>query len=190
MATCGLNVLIADDDRPFTLLARSYLEGSGFEVVGVVHDGQQAVEACRRRQPDVILLDINMPRLDGLSVARRLVHEAPATTLIILSSMGEAELVEQAIHLGITHYHVKPISRAAPRVHPDRGCRGSEAQGRRAELSERKLVERAKGLLMDRNGLSEADAYRFLRSESQNRRIAIHNLAEMLLIAEEMQVIT
>jgi AmiR/NasT family two-component response regulator len=182
-----LRVLIADDDRPFTLLTQRFLENSGFEVVGVVHDGHQAVDACRRTRPDVILLDINMPGLDGISVARRLAHEAPRTTLIVLSSMDEEELIEQAIQIGIPHYQVKPVSRDQLRaciltaVAADRRWKDA---GRK--LHERKVVERAKGLLMDRNGMSEAGAYRFLRTESQKRRIAIYELSDMLLLAEEL----
>jgi response regulator NasT len=172
------------------MLTQSYLVSLGFEVVGVVHDGRQTLDAVCRRRPDVVLLDINMPGLDGIAVARQLAHLAPNTTLIMLSSMDSEELVDQAIQIGIPHYHVKPITRDQLRaciltaVAADRRWKDA---GRK--LSERKVVERAKGLLMDRNGISESEAYRFLRTESQNRRISIHRLADMLLIAEELQTL-
>jgi two-component system, response regulator PdtaR len=183
----SIKVVIADDDLPFTFLARAYLESSGFEVTDVVADGRRAVEACRRSRPDVVLLDIVMPELDGIAAADQVLRDLEETTVIVLSSMTDEELIDRAGQLGITHYHVKPISRDQLRaciltaVAADRRCKEAERR-----LKERKVVERAKGLIMDSRGLTEADAYRFLRTESQNRRMSIHNLAAAVLMAEDL----
>jgi two-component system, response regulator PdtaR len=187
MSIESLKIVIADDDRPFTLLAGSYLESSGFEVAEVVGDGHRAVEACRRHRPDVVLLDIIMPGLDGIAVADRVLREMEETTVIVLSAMTQEELIDRAVELGITHYHVKPISREQLRaciltaVAADRRCKDAERR-----LKERKVVERAKGLVMESRRLSEAEAYRYLRIESQNRRVSIHELASAVLMAEDL----
>ena len=183
----SIKVVIADDDRPFTLLARAYLESSGFEVTDVATDGRRAVEACRRSRPDVVLLDIVMPELDGVAAADQVIRELEGTTVIVLSAMTNEELIDRAVQLGITHYHVKPISREQLRaciltaVAADRRCKEAERK-----LKERKVVERAKGLVMDSRRLTEAAAYRFLRTESQNRRMSIHKLAMAILMAEDL----
>ena len=183
----SIRVVIADDDRPFTLLARSYLESSGFSVVDVVTDGYGAVEACHRNQPDVILLDINMPGLDGIAVADRVMREMACTTVVVLSAMSQDELIDRAVELGVAHYHVKPINRDQLRaclltaVAADRRRRAAEQR-----LKERKTVERAKGLVMDVRRLSEEEAYRFLRTESQNRRVSIHDLATAVVMGKDL----
>ncbi|MGC8643128.1 MAG: response regulator, partial [Isosphaeraceae bacterium] len=140
----SIKVVIADDDRPFTVLARAYLESSGFVVTDVVTAGRRAVEACRRSWPDVVLLDIVMPEFDGLAAADQVIRELEGTTVIVLSAMTDEELIDRAVQLGITHYHVKPISREQLRaciltaLAVDRRCKEAERR-----LKERKVVERA-----------------------------------------------
>jgi response regulator NasT len=128
-----------------------------------------------------------MPELDGVAAADQVIRELEGTTVIVLSAMTNEELIDRAVQLGITHYHVKPISREQLRaciltaLAADRRCKEAERR-----LKERKVVERAKGLIMDSRGLSEAEAYRFLRTESQNRRTSIHNLANAVLMADDL----
>lgn len=133
-----IRVVIADDNRPFTLLARSYLETSGFNVVDVVTDGRQAIETCRRNRPDVIVLDMDMAGPDGVAVADRVFHEAEGATVVVVSATTERELIDRAVELGIAHYHTKPINRDQLRA-----CvLSAVAVDRRSRYAERRLTRR------------------------------------------------
>lgn len=186
-------VLIADDERPVAAGLQGQLEALGYDVVAVVDDGQRAIEVCRRTLPDVVMMDIEMPGLDGLSAARQ-IAEDPGTPVIILTAHGHPNLVDQAVQDGVIQYLLKPVTSpslhaaiqtAVARSREVKTLRDS-VQALELTLRERKLIERAKGILMTRRNLSEPEAFRFLQRQSQDRRMPMAKLAESIVQADEL----
>ncbi|GIW86783.1 MAG: transcriptional regulator [Isosphaeraceae bacterium] len=186
-------VLVAEDEKAVASGLQRQLEDLGHEVVGIVGDGQQAIEFCRRSLPDLALLDIEMPGLDGLTAAREIAAD-PGTPVIILTAHGHPNLIDQAVAEGVIQYLVKPIT--SPALHAAiqtsvakateiRELRQSVAN-LESTLRERKLIERAKGILQARRNLTEPEAFRFLQRQSQDRRIPMSRLAEMIVQADEL----
>ena len=186
-------VLIADDERPVAAGLQGQLEALGYDVVAVVDDGQRAIEVCRRTLPDVVMMDIEMPGLDGLSAARQ-IAEDPGTPVIILTAHGHPNLVDQAVQDGVIQYLLKPVTSpslhaaiqtAVARTRETKGLRES-VQALEMTLRERKLIERAKGILMTKKNLSEPEAFRYLQRQSQDRRMPMAKLAESIVQADEL----
>lgn len=185
-------VLIADDERSVGMGLQAQLEALGYDVVAVVDDGQRAIEVCRRTLPDVVLMDIEMPGVDGLAAARQ-IAEDPGTPVIILTAHGHPNLVDQAVQGGVIQYLLKPVT--SPALHA--AMQTSLAQSREIRslrkevnaleltLRERKLIERAKGILMSRRNMSEQEAFRFLQRQSQDKRMPMAKLAESIVQADE-----
>ena len=186
-------VLIADDEKPVAAGLQGQLETLGYDVVAVVHDGHNAIEVCRRQLPDVVLMDIEMPGLDGLSAARQIVLD-PGTPVVILTAHGHANLIDQAVEDGVVYYLLKPVT--SPSLHAALQmavARSRELRDLRQSvntlettLRERKLIERAKGILMSRRSMPEAEAFRFLQRQSQDRRMPMAKLAESIVQADEL----
>ncbi len=186
-------VLIADDEKPVAAGLQGQLETLGYDVVAVVHDGHNAIEVCRRQLPDVVLMDIEMPGLDGLSAARQIVLD-PGTPVVILTAHGHANLIDQAVEDGVVYYLLKPVT--SPSLHAALQmavARSRELKDLRQSvntlettLRERKLIERAKGILMTRRNMPEAEAFRFLQRQSQDRRMPMAKLAESIVQADEL----
>lgn len=186
-------VLIADDEKPVAAGIQGQLDSLGYDVVAVVHDGQHAIEVCRRTLPDVVLMDIEMPGLDGLSAARQIARD-PGTPVIILTAHGHPNLIDQAVEDGVVYYLLKPIT--SPSLHAALQVAVARAREIKAlrdnvnnlemTLRERKLIEKAKGILMSRRNLSEADAFRLLQRQSQDRRMPMAKLAESIVQADEL----
>lgn len=185
-------ILIADDERPVAAGLQAQLESLGYDVVAVVDDGHRAIEVCRRTLPDAVLMDIEMPGLDGLSAARQIAQD-PGTPVIILTAHGHPNLVDQAIQGGVIQYLLKPVT--SPALHAAIQTAVAQSQKLRSEheraetlevtLKERKLIERAKGILMTRRNLSEPEAFRFLQRQSQDKRMPMAKLAESIVQADE-----
>jgi response regulator NasT len=170
----GLRILVAEDETIIRLDLRSLLEREGFEVCAEARDGEEAVELARREEPDVALLDVKMPKLDGIDAARRILDERPIP-IVMVTAYGEREVVSRAVEAGVFGYLVKPFREAdlVPAIETAR-ARHAELADLRAEadslaeaLAARKAIERAKGLLMERDGLTEQEAYARLRKASQ-----------------------
>ncbi len=186
-------VLIADDEKPVAMGLQGQLESLGYDVVTVVHDGHHAIEVCRRTLPDVVIMDIEMPGLDGLSAARQIVND-PGTPVIVLTAHGHPNLIDQAVEDGVLYYLLKPVT--SPSLHAALQvavARAREIKDLRenvnnleSNLKERKLIERAKGILMNRRNLSESEAFRLLQRQSQDRRMAMAKLAESIVQADEL----
>ncbi len=186
-------VLIADDEKPVAAGLQGQLEALGYDVVSVVDDGQRAIEVCRRTLPDVVLMDIEMPGLDGLSAAHQIARD-PGTPVIILTAHGHPNLVEQAVQEGVIQYLLKPVT--TPSLHAAIQTAVASSREMKAlrdsvnsletTLRERKLIERAKGILMTRRNLSEPEAFRFLQRQSQDRRMPMAKLAESIVQADEI----
>jgi AmiR/NasT family two-component response regulator len=169
-----VRVLIAEDETIIRLDLKTLLERAGHEVCAEARDGEEAVELARSTDPDVAVLDVKMPRLDGIEAARRILDERPIP-IVMLTAYGQDELVSRAVEAGVFGYLVKPFREQdlLPAIHTAR-ARHDELAALREEadslaeaLEARKLIERAKGLLMTKETLSEEDAFARLRKASQ-----------------------
>jgi len=183
-----LRILIAEDETIIRLDLRGLLEGAGFEVCAEARDGIEAVELARSERPDLAILDVKMPRLDGIEAARRILDER-AIPIVMLTAYGQGELVARAVEAGVFGYLVKPFreSDLLPAIHTAR-ARHDELSLLRAEadslaeaLADRKAIERAKGLLMAKEGISEADAFARLRRASQVSGRPLRVIADALI---------
>ena len=182
-----MRILIAEDESITRMGLRRMLEDAGHQVTEAA-DGQAAVELARRTRPDVGILDIKMPKLDGLGAAQRIYRERP-TPLVLLTAYGDRELVEQAKALPIMAYLIKPIKErellATLEVVTARFSEFEWMQERTVALEEeleaRKVIERAKGVLMRRDGLGEAEAYEWIRRRARDERRSMKDVAEALL---------
>jgi AmiR/NasT family two-component response regulator len=167
-------VLIAEDETIIRLDLRELLERSGFEVCAEARDGEEAVALARSEQPDVAIMDVKMPKLDGIEAARRILDERPIP-IVMLTAYGQQELVSRAVEAGVFGYLVKPFREqdllpaieTARARHEELAALREEAESLSEALAARKAIERAKGLLMEKEGLSEQDAFARLRKASQ-----------------------
>jgi response regulator NasT len=185
-------ILIAEDETIIRLDLRELLERAGFEVCAEARDGEEAIELARAVAPDLALLDVKMPRLDGIEAARRILDERPIP-IVMVTAYGEQELVSRAVEAGVFGYLVKPFreSDLLPAIATAR-ARHEELQALRAEadslaeaLAARKAIERAKGLLMEREGLTEPEAFARLRKASQISGRPLKVVAEALIATLE-----
>ncbi len=181
-------VVIAEDEAIIRLDLKELLEEEGYEVVGETGRGDEAVELARTLQPDLAILDIKMPGLDGLSAARHIAGERLAAVLI-LTAFSQRDLVEQARDAGAMSYIVKPFQKSdlIPAIevalgrHAELTSLESEVGDLAERLEARKIIDRAKGILMDRHGRNEQDSWRFLQTEAMNRRCKVHEVAKLVV---------
>lgn len=191
-ATKPLRIVIADDEAVIRLGLRAMLEDQGYQVVGEASDGTRALDLVQKLRPDLVFLDIKMPGVDGLQTARRL-FPGRAVPIIILTAYADRAFVEQAKEAGALAYLVKPVreSDLTPAVEMALG-RFREIQNLREEIGDlentletRKLVERAKGVLMRREGLDEASAFARLQKQARDTRKTMREIAESILAESE-----
>ena len=184
----GGRILIAEDETIIRLDLRDLLERAGFDVCAEARDGEEAVALARSERPDVALLDVKMPRLDGIEAARRILDERPIP-IVMVTAYGEEELVSRAVEAGVFGYLVKPFKeadllpaiRAARARHDELAALREEAESLAEALAARKAIERAKGLLMEREGLTEEQAFARLRKASQISGKPLRVVAEALV---------
>jgi two-component system, response regulator PdtaR len=183
-----MRILIAEDETIIRLDLRDLLVRSGFEVVAEAKDGEEAVALARSEAPDLAILDVKMPRLDGIDAARRILDER-AIPIVMLTAYGQEELVSRAVEAGVFGYLVKPFreSDLLPAIHTAR-ARHEELAALREEadslaeaLAARKAIERAKGLLMAKEGLTEEEAFARLRKASQVSGRPLRVIAEAVV---------
>jgi AmiR/NasT family two-component response regulator len=164
------------------------LQRAGFEVVGEAHDGEAAVRLARELEPDLAIMDVKMPKLDGIEAARKILDERPIP-IVMLTAYGQQELVSRAIEAGVFGYLVKPFreSDLLPAIqtararHEELSALRAEAESLADALEARKSIERAKGLLMEKEGLSEQDAFARLRKASQVSQRPLKVIAEAVV---------
>jgi response regulator NasT len=169
-----MRILVAEDETIIRLDLRDLLERAGFEVCAEAKDGEEAVELARSEQPDLAIMDVKMPRLDGIEAARRILDERPIP-IVMLTAYGQDELVSRAVEAGVFGYLVKPFReadllpaiRTAQARHEELAAVREEAESLADALAARKAIERAKGLLMEKEGLTEPEAFARLRKASQ-----------------------
>ena len=169
-----MRVLVAEDETIIRLDLVEMLARAGLDVVGEARDGIEAVELARTQEPDLAVLDVKMPRLDGIEAARRILDERPIP-IVMLTAYGQDELVSRAVEAGVFGYLVKPFReqdllpaiRTARARHEELVALREQTDSLAEALAARKSIERAKGLLMEREGLSEQEAFARLRKASQ-----------------------
>lgn len=185
-------IIVADDESIVRTDLKEMLTGLGYLVVGEVGDGQSAVNLARELKPDVVLMDIKMPDMDGIEAAKILTEEQ-ISPVILLTAYGQKELVDRAKEAGVVGYLVKPfretdlapaVEIALSRFGEFRAMR-QEVEDLQNALETRKLVERAKGILMDNQGLTEREAFRRIQKMSMNTRKPMKEVAEAIILAKE-----
>jgi response regulator NasT len=181
-------VLIAEDEALIRLDLKEMLEEEGYSVVAEVGDGQQAVDQATELAPDLVILDIQMPVLDGLSAAEQ-IASARIAPVIVLTAFSQRELVERARDAGAMAYLVKPFSKndLVPAIEVARGrfaemtALDGEVRTLEERLETRKVVEKAKGVLMTGQGMTEADAFRWIQRTAMNERTSMKAVAAAVL---------
>ena len=184
----GYRVVIGDDESIIRMDLRELLEEAGHEVVGEASDGVEAIELVQKEKPDIVLLDIKMPRLDGIHAAKMIVHDNLAPVLL-LTAYSQQDVVDQAKVSGVLGYIVKPISQVnlfpAMEIAISQFQRQQEVAHKLDEMNEtletRKSVDKAKGILMDVYKISENEAYRRLQQYSMKNRRSLKNVADAVI---------
>ena len=184
-------VVIAEDEAIIRLDLKETLQEEGYEVVGETGRGDEAVELVRSHKPDIALLDIKMPGLDGLSAAREITAERTSAVLV-LTAFSQRDLIEQARDAGALAYLVKPFQRSEliPAIEVAIGrfremkALVEQAQTLEDQLETRKIVDRAKGRLMDDHDMSEGDAFSFIQRTAMRERLTMKAVSERIIAGE------
>lgn len=186
-------LLIADDEPLIRANLRETLQEQGYLVVGEVGDGQSAVNLTRQLRPELVLLDVKMPHMDGI-MAATLINTERLAPVLLLTAYSSRELVEQARAAGVLGYLIKPVREAElmPLIEvtlarwTEQVRRHNELVQLKDRLETRKLVDRAKGYLMDNQGLSEAEAFRKIQQLAMNSRKTMREVAQAILLAQQL----
>jgi response regulator NasT len=187
----AVRVVIAEDEGIIRLDLKETLEEEGYEVVGETGRGDEAVQLVRQHEPDIAILDIKMPGMDGLSAAREISGERRAAVLI-LTAFSQRDLIERARDAGALAYLVKPFQRSEliPAVEVALGrfremkALDNEVKDLAGQLETRKVVDRAKGMLMDQHKLNEADAFSFIQKTAMKERQTMKDVAQRIIDGE------
>lgn len=181
-------VVIAEDEALIRLDLKEMLEEEGYSVVGEAGDGEQAIELAREHKPDLVILDVKMPKMDGISAAEKIAEERIAPVLM-LTAFSQRDLVERARDAGAMAYLVKPFSKSdvvpAIEMAVSRFTELKELEAEVADLTlrleTRKLVDRAKSILQTAYGLTEPAAFRWIQKTSMDRRMSMQQVAEAVI---------
>ncbi|MBC3762092.1 response regulator [Quadrisphaera sp. RL12-1S] len=181
-------VVVAEDEAIIRLDVVEILREAGYDVVGEAGDGESAVRLVEELQPDLVVMDVKMPVMDGISAAER-IGKARLAPVVLLTAFSQRELVDRARDAGAMAYVVKPFTSAdllpAVEIAVSRFQEIADLEEEVADLTERfetrKRVERAKGLLMTRMGLSEPEAFRWIQKTSMDRRLTMREVADAVL---------
>ena len=184
----GTRIVVAEDETLIRLDLVEMLREQGYDVVGEASNGEQAVALAQELRPDVVIMDVKMPVLDGLSAAEQ-IHETDLCPVIMLTAFSQAELVERARDAGVMAYVVKPFTaddlRPAIEIAHSRWQELKALEAEVADLGDRletrKLVDRAKGVLMSQLKLNEADSFRWIQKTAMDRRLGMKEVAEAVI---------
>jgi response regulator NasT len=185
-------VLVAEDEALIRLDLKEMLQEEGYDVVGEAGDGEQAVALAQELRPDLVILDVKMPVLDGISAAERIVKDKIAP-VVMLTAFSQRELVERAVEAGAMAYLVKPFAKSdllptievAVSRHAQLAALESEVADLSDRLETRKLLDRAKSRLQTERGLSEPEAFRWIQKTSMDRRTTMRAVAEEVLASAD-----
>ncbi len=186
-------ILIAEDNDLVSLTLEEQLKGLGYDVIGIARSGAEAINLANRLSPDLIIMDIRMPEMEGTEAAARIRDQHPVP-IIMLTAYADKDTIRKAEAAGALAYLVKPVNEnELPPAINIALARFREIQSLRSEVVElqesleaRKLIERAKGILMQRLGLSERDAYERLHQRARDKRAKMKDIAQAIIEAEEL----
>jgi response regulator NasT len=187
----AIRIVLAEDEAIIRLDLRESLQEEGYEVVGDVGRGDKAVEMVEALRPDVAIFDIKMPGMSGLEAAK-IVSDKKICPVVMLTAFSQREIIEQARDAGALAYLVKPFQKtdlvpaielAIARFAELRSLSG-EVAALGAQLETRKLIDRAKGVLIDKHRLSESDAFAFIQSMAMSQRMKMGDIAEQIIAGE------
>ncbi|MBN7773823.1 ANTAR domain-containing response regulator [Clostridium aminobutyricum] len=184
-----IRIVIAEDEPITRMDLKEMLVVAGYSVVGEASEGFDAIEICKKEKPDVVILDIKMPLLDGLSAAKVITEEKNAGTIILLTAYSDEEFINRATKIGVSGYIVKPIDERAlvPNIEIA-VARSREIQQVKKQceliaerLENRTIIEKAKGQLMVSMSLSENEAYEYIKNLSKEKKVSMKRIAEIIL---------
>ncbi|SJZ38066.1 response regulator receiver and ANTAR domain protein [Pilibacter termitis] len=186
-------IIVVDDESLVRMDFVEMLEEAGFEVVAQAADGIAAIEACKKHLPDVVLLDIEMPLLDGISAGKKISQDGLAGCVVFLTAYSSEKHLKKASEIGACGYLVKPLDEKSfiptVKIAMSKGKTLMSLQKRidklETDLQNRKLIERAKGILMKKSSIDEEAAYSMMRTLSMQRRISMKELAEMIVLSDD-----
>jgi AmiR/NasT family two-component response regulator len=187
-----LRILLADDEVLIRLDLREMLTEAGHEIVGEAANGQEAVQLAQELHPDIVIMDVKMPVMDGLTAAQQ-ITEAEIAPVLLLTAYSQQDIVARATEAGVIAYLVKPVREqqlfpavevAVSRFRAWQEL-GRELDELKESLATRKLVDRAKGILMTAHKMTEQEAYRKMQQFSMAKRISLKKLAEEIIAADE-----
>ncbi len=190
---CPLKVLIAEDEHLIATYLASNIADLGYEVIGPANNGETAVKLCKEHSPDLALLDIQMPKLDGIEAASLLFQENKTPT-VILSAYADPEYVEAGNKIGIFGYLLKPVSKDQLRVgievawarYLDWSAKHEQVEELQERLVQRKLIEQAKWIIVKRKQVDEPEAMRMLQKQARNNRKPLINVAQAIVDSEDL----
>tara|TARA_B100000029_G_scaffold506941_1_gene590624 strand:+ start:894 stop:1475 length:582 start_codon:yes stop_codon:yes gene_type:complete len=184
----SVKVVIAEDEAIIRLDLRETLENSGYEVVADTGRGDEAIELVSEHKPDVVILDVKMPGMDGIQVARE-IAAAEDTAVVILTAFSQRELIDEAVDAGALAYLVKPYQQSdlipaieiARRRHQEMRELTDQAKTLEDRLQARKVIEKAKGKLLEDSSMNENDAFKFIQKTAMSERKAMVDIAERII---------
>lgn len=187
-------VLIAEDEFITRMDLVEMLEEKGFDIVGQASDGFDAVDICRQKRPDLIIMDIKMPILDGIKAAKIIREENLASCIIFLTAYSDKEYIEEAKKLGVMNYLVKPIEEKSliPAIEiaiskqNEVNLIQNQLNEAKKKLEDRQVIEKAKGIIMKRDNLTEDEAYSFMRKMSMNKRCSLRKISDIIVQSESI----
>jgi len=190
----GKKIVIADDEPITRMDIREILENADYQVLGEASDGFDAVELCKKHHPDLVLLDIKMPLLDGLKAAQIIREEKLAKGVLLITAYSGKEFVDRAKETGVMGYVVKPIREESllPMVEvaiakgEEMALMAREIDLAKEQLESRKLIEKAKGFLMKQNKISEEEAFKMIRKISMDKRCSMGEIAKVILMNNQL----
>lgn len=187
------DTMVLIDDEPITRMDfREIFQEAGYQIVGQGSDGYDAIELCRAKRPDVVLMDVKMPVFDGLSAAETIIGEGLCDCVILVTAYSNDDFIDRAKNAGVMSYLVKPldervllpaVSIALAKSREFRRIKENLA-GLRNDIDDQKMIERAKGLIAGMNGISETEAYARLRKLSMDKRRPISEIARYVVQAD------
>jgi response regulator NasT len=181
-------IVIAEDEAIIRLDLKEMLEEEGLDVVGEASDGEAAIRLAREQSPDLVIMDIKMPGMDGLAAAEAII-EGGLGAVLILTAFSQKDLVQRAAEAGAMGYLVKPFQKSdlMPAIevalarHAELAAVKKEVKQKDDQLEARKVIDRAKGRLMDSQGMTEADAFRHLQKRAMDERRSMREVAQEIL---------
>lgn len=186
-------IVIADDEPITRMDIKEMLEEAGYNVVGEASDGFDAIEMCRKFSPNIVIMDIKMPLLDGINASKIIMQEGLADGIILLSAYSDTNFVEKAKEAGVIGYLVKPLDNKslipAVEVAISRAKEIKEIKTNminvQKKLEARKVIEKAKGILMVEQGITEQEAFSMIRNLSMKKRVTMEDISEIIIMSKD-----